>query len=65
MANIFDVKLPPGKNYDKAEFRLWIPEKTETLRGIIILVHGSNMDARPWVEAQGWRAILQDDKLNI
>ena len=65
MANIFDVKVPPGKNYDKAEFRLWIPEKTETMRGIIILVHGSNMDARPWVETQGWRAILQYDKLNI
>jgi pimeloyl-ACP methyl ester carboxylesterase len=62
---IFDVKMPSGKNYDKAEFRLWIPEKTKTLRGILVLVHGSNMDARSWVETSGWREVLQYDKLKI
>jgi pimeloyl-ACP methyl ester carboxylesterase len=62
---IFDVKMPPGNNYDKAEFRLWIPEKPKTLKGIIVLVHASNMDARPWVETSGWNESLQFVKLNV
>jgi pimeloyl-ACP methyl ester carboxylesterase len=61
---IFDVKASPGRNYDKAEFRLWVPEKPEKLRGILVLIHGSNMDARPWVEASRWREMSNEVKMN-
>jgi pimeloyl-ACP methyl ester carboxylesterase len=61
---VFDVKMPSGKNYDKAEFRLWIPDKPKTLRGILVLVQGSNTDVRSWVQASGWKEFLQFVKLN-
>ncbi|TFH66283.1 MAG: hypothetical protein E4G90_04365 [Gemmatimonadales bacterium] len=39
-AQTFDVSLPPGDNFDTAEFRLWHPEGVELLRGIVVLVPG-------------------------
>jgi pimeloyl-ACP methyl ester carboxylesterase len=63
--NIFDVRIPSGKNFDKAEFRLWIPEAQGTLKGILVLIHGSNLDARDWVEVSGWRVLIQQAELNV
>ena len=28
-----DLTIPPGANYDKAEFRLWYPPSTESTPG--------------------------------
>ncbi|MFH1766218.1 MAG: hypothetical protein ABIF09_18700 [Gemmatimonadota bacterium] len=46
LAQTFDVSVPPGDNFDSGEFRLWYPEGVEVLRGILVLVPGSNGDGR-------------------
>jgi hypothetical protein len=42
-----DETVAPGNNYDKAEFRLWLPENAAPLQRIPVLVPGSNGDGRP------------------
>jgi poly(3-hydroxybutyrate) depolymerase len=49
-----DVSVPPGNNYDKAEFRLWYQEDI-TAKGILALVPGSNGDGRGDVEDTFWQ----------
>jgi len=61
---IYDITIPSGKNFNKAEFRIWIPE-IKTIKGVLVLVHGSNGDARPWVEKNGWGAIINRTKQNV
>ena len=51
-----DEAVPPGNNYDKAEFRLWYPADAGTLRGVLVLVPGSNGDGRAAVDDSVWRA---------
>jgi poly(3-hydroxybutyrate) depolymerase len=52
----FDDAIPPGANFDKAEFRLWFPSNTETLRGVVILMPGSNGDGRAQATDTIWQA---------
>jgi len=52
----FDETIPPGANYDKAEFRLWLPEGAGTVRALAILVPGSNGDGRGQVDDPVWQA---------
>jgi len=56
-AQTFDVTVPPGQNFETAEFRLWHPESVELLRGILVLVPGSNGDGRAGVEDPVWREL--------
>lgn len=51
---IFDVSIPPGENYDRAEFRLWVPDEPGRLRGVLVAVPGSNSDSRSWVMQSTW-----------
>jgi poly(3-hydroxybutyrate) depolymerase len=51
-----DETIPPGKNYDKAQFRLWRPENAGPLRAVVVLVTGSNGDGRPMVEDDAWQS---------
>src|SRR6266850_4140661 len=55
-SNTFDETRPPGENYDKAEFRLWIPEGSGALRATVVLVPGSNGDGRPMVADTVWQS---------
>jgi hypothetical protein len=50
-----DETVPPGNNYDKAEFRLWLPPDAATIRAALILVPGSNGDGRPMADDKGWQ----------
>ena len=52
----FDQSIPPGANFDKAEFRLWLPPNVATVRGIALLVPGSNGDGRAQVIDTVWQA---------
>jgi dienelactone hydrolase len=61
----FDASVPPGNNYDKAEFRLWVPEGNGTLRAAVILVPGSNGDGRPQAEDAGWQAFAIKNRLAL
>src|SRR5262245_61396736 len=47
--------IPPGVNFDKAEFRFWAPKDAELLRGIVVLVPGSNGDGRTMADDAFWR----------
>ena len=49
--------MPPGKNFDRAAFRLWLPDDVETVRAVLVLVPGSNGDGRDQVEAPFWQQL--------
>ncbi len=51
-----DEAAAPGANFDKAEFRIWYPEKAGSLRAVLVLVPGSNADGRPDVGDRFWQA---------
>jgi poly(3-hydroxybutyrate) depolymerase len=48
--------IPPGENFDKAEFRLWVPDVSGPVRAIVVLVPGSNGDGRAMADDPEWRA---------
>ena len=52
----FEEAAPPGANYDKAEFRLWLPDASAPVRALVILVPGSNGDGRGQAEDPFWQA---------
>lgn len=54
-----DYAAPPGANYEVAEFRLWWPDEVATLRGVVLLVPGSNGDARDATEEPVWRDLAR------
>lgn len=56
-AATLDHAAPPGDNYDVAEFRLWYPGDAVTLRGVVMLVPGSNGDGRSMTEQAVWREL--------
>jgi poly(3-hydroxybutyrate) depolymerase len=51
-----DLAAAPGENYDKAEFRLWMPPGLAHVRAVVVLVPGSNGDGRPMAADTAWRA---------
>jgi poly(3-hydroxybutyrate) depolymerase len=57
--------IPPGANFDKAEFRFWAPPGAATLRGTMVLVPGSNGDGRAMAEDSVWQAFATRQRLAI
>src|SRR5688572_4563340 len=51
-----DEAIPSGRNFDKAEFRLWLPKDLAQARAIVVLVPGSNGDGRREVDDPAWQA---------
>lgn len=51
-----EESVPPGRNYDKAEFKLWLPVGVPSVRAIALLVPGSNGDGRGQVDDPVWQA---------
>jgi hypothetical protein len=51
-----DETAPPGVNFDKAEFRFWLPADATTVRAVVVLVPGSNGDGRPMAADAFWQA---------
>ena len=45
-AQAIEDSIAPGKNFDKAQFRLWYPHDAGKLRAVLVLVPGSNGDGR-------------------
>jgi dienelactone hydrolase len=54
-AQTYDLSAPAGENFSTAAFRLWHPDEIETVRGVVVLVPGSNGDGRSQVEDPIWR----------
>ena len=57
-----DETIPPGANFDKAEFRLWLPDGVESLRAVVVLVPGSNGDGRSMADDPFWREFATKQK---
>ena len=57
--------VPPGNNFDKALFRFWSPAGTGALRGIAVLVPGSNGDGRAMAEDTVWQAFATKHQLAL
>lgn len=60
-----DITIPPGTNYDKAEFRLWLPPDVPALKAVLVLVPGSNGDGRSQVDDEFWRAFAVKQKVAL
>ena len=56
-AAILDDSIPSGKNFDKAAFRLWYPDQSKTIKGVLVLVPGSNGDGRGMVSDLFWQEL--------
>jgi dienelactone hydrolase len=53
--HMLDETASPGANYDRAAFRLWYPDNAKFLRGVLVLVPGSNADGRADVGDRFWQ----------
>jgi len=62
---VLDESAPPGPNYDKAEFRLWMPPGSASVRGTLVLVPGSNGDGRAMAEDSVWQGFAAAHHLAI
>ncbi len=61
----FDKVALPGKNYDKAEFRMWLPAGLDDIRAVVVLMPGSNGDGRSEVNDPVWRAFATRERLAL
>jgi poly(3-hydroxybutyrate) depolymerase len=64
-ATILEETVAPGHNYDKAEFKLWLPHGIATVRAIAVLVPGSNGDGRGQVDDPVWQAFAVKHQLAL
>ena len=60
-----DYSAAPGANYDKADFRLWIPPAAGSIQATLVLVPGSNGDGRPMAEEPFWQQFATAHRLAI
>jgi poly(3-hydroxybutyrate) depolymerase len=61
----YDESLPPGANYDKAEFRFWLPKDAGPVRAVVVLVPGSNSDGRPMADDAYWQEFAAKQRLAL
>jgi poly(3-hydroxybutyrate) depolymerase len=64
-AQTIEDSIAPGKNFDKAQFRLWYPHDAGKLRAVLVLVPGSNGDGRSMADDSTWQAFASRNKLAI
>src|SRR6185295_1595198 len=64
-AGTLEEVIPPGANFDKAEFRFWSPPGSAKLRGTLVLVPGSNGDGRAQAQDTVWQAFAARQRLAI
>ena len=58
-AEIYDVSIPENDtaSYNYADFRMWVNDSTDTLRGIYWLMHPNNGDSRNIVTDSAYQAL--------
>jgi dienelactone hydrolase len=61
----FEETVAPGRNYDKAEFKLWMPKDIPTVQAVAVLVPGSNGDGRGQVDDPVWQAFAVRHQLAL
>lgn len=57
--------IPPGANFDKANFRFWVPDGVSQLRAVVVLVPGSNSDGRSSADDPFWRDFATKQKVAL
>lgn len=62
---VLEDSVPSGPNFDKAQFRFWTPEGTAPIRGVLILVPGSNGDGRGMAQDTVWQNFAARHRLAI
>jgi dienelactone hydrolase len=60
-----EVDLPAGPNFAVAAFRWWHPAQTMMLRGVVVLVPGSNADGRAQVDDAFWQEFARQHDLAL
>ena len=60
-----DTTVAPGANFDKAEFRLYVPAEVKAARGVVVLVPGSNGDGRPMADDEFWRTFAAKEQVAL
>ncbi len=50
-----DMTVPPGENFDHADFRFWAPAGVTAFDAVLVLVPGSNGDGRAMVDDTFWQ----------
>lgn len=60
-----DEVAKPGHNYAVAEFRLWYPDAAGPSRAVVVLMPGSNGDARAAVDDPVWQAFAVKHNLAL
>ena len=61
-AQIYDVSIPENDtaSYNYADFRIWINDSTDTLRGIYWFMHPNNGDSRNIVTNPAYQALANN-----
>jgi poly(3-hydroxybutyrate) depolymerase len=54
-AQVLDETIAPGQNFDKADFRFWMPSGVAQVRAVVVLVPGSNGEGRNMAEDAFWQ----------
>jgi poly(3-hydroxybutyrate) depolymerase len=62
---VLEDSLPAGANYNVAQFRFWSPAGDAPLRGVLVLVPGSNGDGRGMALDTVWQAFASKNQLAI
>jgi dienelactone hydrolase len=60
-----DETVAPGTNYEKAEFRLWYPDKARFIRAVLVLVPGANADGRPDANNGFWQSFASRHEIAL
>jgi poly(3-hydroxybutyrate) depolymerase len=61
----YDEALPPGADFDKAEFRFWLPSGASAVRALVVLVPGSNGDGRAMAADVFWQEFAAKHRLAL
>jgi dienelactone hydrolase len=62
---VLDEAVAPGTNYEKAEFRLWYPDKASFIRAVLVLMPGANADGRPDVNDRFWQSFASRNEIAL
>lgn len=60
-----DYEVRPRDNFTKAAFRFWSPAYQQSIRGIIVLVPGSDGDGRGMASDPQWQSLAQKYRLAL
>ncbi|WP_421976089.1 hypothetical protein [Roseivirga seohaensis] len=62
---ILEDSVMNGNNFQKAAFRLWIGKDIQRVRGVIVMVPGSNGNGRDMVYQPEWQALANKHNMAI